>query len=87
LEVGQVVVALRHRGVGSVGITTAVHEAGGFGKTTLAAMVRTDPRVLRWFGGRVYWLTLGRDLLATTLVEKVNDRSYRECKARQEAAA
>ena len=63
-EAGQVVAALRHRGGRSVGIATAVHGAGGFGKTTLAAMVRAVPRLLRRFGGRVYWVTLGRDLLS-----------------------
>ena len=50
------------RGGGTVGITTAVHGAGGFGKTTVAKMVRADRRVLRRFRGRVYWVTVGRDV-------------------------
>ncbi len=71
MEVGQVVAAL-HRG-GSAGITTAIHGAGGFGKTTLAELVGCDPRVLRRFKGRVYWVTLGRDLPAAALGGKVSD--------------
>ena len=72
-EVRQVVRALRRQSGGSVGITTAVHGAGGFGKTTVAAMVGADRRVLRRFGGRVYWVTLGRDLAPAALAERVND--------------
>ncbi len=60
-EVAQIVAALR-RSAGTVGITTAVHGAGGFGKTTVAKIVRADPRVLRRFRDRVYWVTLGRDV-------------------------
>jgi NB-ARC domain len=71
-EVGQVVAALRRR-AGTVGITTAVHGAGGFGKTTVAKMVRADRRVLRRFGGRVYWVTLGRDVGRQALAGLVND--------------
>ena len=71
-EVRQVVAALRRRGGGTVGITTAVHGAGGFGKTTVAKIVRADRRVLRRFGGRVYWVTLGRDAGRAALVGLVN---------------
>ncbi|MGO9083169.1 MAG: NB-ARC domain-containing protein [Streptosporangiaceae bacterium] len=72
-EVDQIVAALRRRGAGTVGITTAVHGAGGFGKTTVAKMVRADRRVLRRFGGRVYWATLGRDVGRQALAGLVND--------------
>jgi len=71
-EVGQIVAALRPR-AGTVGITTAVHGAGGFGKTTVAKMVRADRRVLRRFGGRVHWVTLGRDVGRQPLAGLVND--------------
>ena len=57
---------------GTVGITTAVHGAGGFGKTTVAKMVRADRRVLRRFKGRVYWVTLGRDVTKQALAGLVN---------------
>jgi hypothetical protein len=53
--------------------TTVLHGAGGFGKTTVAQMARCDRRVLRRFGGRMYWVTLGRDARRGALVEKVND--------------
>ncbi|RGA04578.1 hypothetical protein DI270_012790 [Microbispora triticiradicis] len=66
-EVGRIVRALR------VSSTTAVQGAGGFGKTTVAKLVRADRRVLRRFGGRVYWVTLGRDVRRDALVSKVND--------------
>jgi hypothetical protein len=39
-KVKQIVDALRSRRGGTVGITTAVHGAGGFGKTTVARLVR-----------------------------------------------
>ncbi|MEU4692224.1 NB-ARC domain-containing protein [Actinoplanes sp. NPDC023714] len=71
-ELGAVVRALR-RGSSTVGITTALSGAGGFGKTTIARLVRADARVLRHFGRRVYWVTLGRDTRRGALVEKVND--------------
>jgi WD40 repeat protein len=70
-EVGRVVAALRHGG--TVGITTALHGAGGFGKTTVARMVRADRRILRRFGDRVYWVTVGRDAGRQSLVGLVND--------------
>ena len=57
---------------GTVGITTAVHGAGGFGKTTVAKMVRADRRVLRRFRRRVYWVTLGRDVSKQALAGLVN---------------
>jgi WD40 repeat protein len=71
-EVGQVVAALHRKGGGTVGIATAVHGAGGFGKTTVAKIVRADPRVLSRFRGRVYWVTLGRDAGKEVLAGLVN---------------
>src|ERR1017187_2167075 len=70
-EVGQIVAALRHRG-GTVGITTAVQGAGGFGKTTVAKIVRADRRVLRRDGRRVYWVTVGQDAGMQVLTGLVN---------------
>ena len=70
-EVDQIVAALR-RSAGTVGVTTAVHGAGGFGKTTVAKMVRANRRVLRRFRGRVYWVTLGRDVGKQALAGLVN---------------
>jgi NB-ARC domain-containing protein len=72
-EVDKVVAALRHGPGGkTVGITTAVHGAGGFGKTTVAKIVRADGRVLRQFKHRVYWVTLGRDVRKEALASEVS---------------
>ncbi|MFD4821298.1 NB-ARC domain-containing protein [Streptomyces rubiginosohelvolus] len=46
----------------AVGITTALEGAGGFGKTTLATLVCANRRVRRRFRGRVYTVTMGRDV-------------------------
>ena len=57
-----------------MGITTGLYGAGGFGKTTLGPMACADRRVRRWFGGRVYLVTVGRDVRgAADIALKVND--------------
>jgi hypothetical protein len=71
-EVSQVVAALRSRRGGTVGVTTAVQGTGGFGKTTVAKVVRADRRVLRRFRSRVHWVTLGRDAGKEALPGLVN---------------
>ena len=69
-----VVRALLSRRAGTVGITTGLYGAGGFGKTTLAVMVSADRRVRRRFGGRVHLVTIGRDVRgAAAIAAKVND--------------
>jgi hypothetical protein len=74
VEVAQVVIALRGRRASSVGITTAVRGEGGFGKTTVAKLAGADRKVLRRFRGRVFWVTLGRDLQTkAAIAAKVND--------------
>ncbi|OEJ30392.1 hypothetical protein BGK67_02615 [Streptomyces subrutilus] len=50
------------RGGGSVGITTGLHGAGGFGKTMLATVVCAHPKVRRHFRGHVYIVTIGREV-------------------------
>ncbi|WP_410675350.1 NB-ARC domain-containing protein [Amycolatopsis sp. cmx-4-68] len=73
-EVKEVVTALLRRTRSTVGITTAVQGAGGFGKTTVAKLVRADPRIVRRFRGRVFWVTLGRDTRSkAAITAKVND--------------
>jgi hypothetical protein len=59
-EVNQIVTGL-YRTADS-GITTVVHGAGGFGKTTVARIVGADWRVVRRFRSRVYWVPLGREV-------------------------
>lgn len=64
-QVDQVVAALRReRRSATVGITaaTALHGAGGFGKTTVAELVWADRRIQRRFKGRIYRIVLGRDV-------------------------
>ena len=73
-ELAAVVRALAGDVAGTVGITTGLYGAGGFGKTTLARMVCADRRVRRRFGGRVYLVTMGRDVRGPAAVAaRVND--------------
>ena len=73
-ELSAVVRALAGGRARTVGITTGLYGAGGFGKTTLARMVCADRRVRRRFGGRVYLVTVGRDVRgAAAVAAKVND--------------
>ncbi|MFD0373482.1 NB-ARC domain-containing protein [Streptomyces sp. NPDC127114] len=46
----------------TVAITTSLEGAGGFGKTVLARAVAASPRVRRRFRGRIYTVTIGRDV-------------------------
>ena len=72
-ELAAVVKALDGQ-AGTVRITTGLYGAGGFGKTTLAQMVCADRRVRQRFGGRVYLVTVGRDVRgAAAISAKVND--------------
>jgi hypothetical protein len=63
-EADHVVSAICRGGRRAVGITstTGLHGAGGFGKTTLAEVVWAHRRVRRRFRGRIYRITLGRDV-------------------------
>ncbi len=73
-ELSVIVKALVGGRAGTVGITTGLYGAGGFGKTTLAQMVCADRHVRRRFGGRVYLVTVGRDVRgAAAIAAKVND--------------
>ena len=55
-------------------ITAGLYGGGGFGKTTLARMVCADRRVRQRFAGRVYLVTVGRDVRgAAAISAKVND--------------
>ena len=71
-ETQRVIRQLLAKGGGSVGITTALSGAGGFGKTTLARMVATDPAVRRRFPNQVE-IVLGKDVLGANLAGKIND--------------
>ena len=67
-ELSVIVKALVGGRAGTVGLTTGLSGAGGFGKTTLAQMVCADRRVRRRFGGRVYLVTVGRDVRGAAVI-------------------
>ena len=73
-ELAAVVKALVGGRAGTVGITTGLYGAGGFGKTTLAQMVCADRQVRRRFRGRVHFVTVGRDVRGAAAVSaRIND--------------
>lgn len=73
-ELTAVVSAVMDAEAETVGITTGLYGAGGFGKTVLAKMACADPRVRQCFGDQVYFVTVGRDVREpTALAAKVND--------------
>ncbi|MBV1856326.1 NB-ARC domain-containing protein [Catellatospora tritici] len=59
---------------GTVGLTTGLVGAGGFGKTTLARLLCSDRRVRRLFRAGV-WVTVGEDVKGADLAQKINDMS------------
>jgi WD40 repeat protein len=73
-EAGQVVSALLGGEGRTVGVTTGLYGAGGFGKTTLARLVCADRRVRRRFRGGVFVVTVGRDTRgAAAIAGKVSE--------------
>lgn len=52
---------------------TGLEGAGGFGKTTLAALVCRDERVLAQFPGGVLWKALGQQVKGAEITTAVND--------------
>lgn len=69
---GDIVKALCSRRAGrrAVGITASagLYGAGGFGKSTLAAMVWADERTQQHFRGRIYQAVLGRDVRSPSAI-------------------
>lgn len=59
--------------VALIGVTGA----GGFGKSTLAALVANDPRVEERFRDGTLWVTLGAHVGKAELAEKINDLAAR----------
>jgi hypothetical protein len=62
----------KHRRTVAITATTGLIGAGGFGKTTLAAMVRDDPRIRRHFSESVE-IALGQTVRGEALTSKIND--------------
>ncbi|GLI02915.1 NB-ARC domain-containing protein [Phytohabitans aurantiacus] len=58
---------------GTVAVTTALHGAGGFGKTTLASYVCSRSEVRELFPGGLLWITIGQDRHGPDLASAIND--------------
>ena len=59
----------------AVAITTALHGAGGYGKTTLAKAVCHDPKIQKKFSDGILWVTLGEN--PKNLIGHIQDLIYR----------
>src|SRR5690349_5908895 len=59
----------------TVGVTAALHGAGGFGKTTLALAACHDESVRRKFPDGILWVTIGEQLDGAALAAVINDLS------------
>jgi WD40 repeat protein len=57
----------------SVGITTALRGAGGFGKTALAQKLCQDPRVRETYPDGILWTTMGEDIDANGRLSRIRD--------------
>ena len=57
----------------SVGITTALRGAGGFGKTTLAQRLSFEPAVRRGFPDGILWVTMGEQVSEAGRLGRVLD--------------
>lgn len=72
-ELDEVVSTLTMRGSGTVGLTTGLAGAGGFGKTSLAVEACHSDEVRKRFGGGVIWVTVGRDRAGADIAALAND--------------
>ncbi len=59
-----------------VGLTTSLHGAGGFGKTTLATWVSHRPEIDRRYPGGMLWVTLGQEVYGAELAQRINDLAF-----------
>lgn len=57
----------------TVGVTTALHGAGGFGKTTLAKQICLRSDVRDSFPGGLLWITVGEELHGAQLAAAIGD--------------
>jgi WD40 repeat protein len=57
----------------SVGITTALRGAGGFGKTALAQKLCCDERVREAYPDGILWATMGEDLTESGRLSRIRD--------------
>ncbi len=57
----------------TVGITTAIHGAGGFGKTALAIELCYDEQVRKQYPAGILWTTMGEEIDAAGRLARVRD--------------
>jgi WD40 repeat protein len=57
----------------SVGITTALRGAGGFGKTALAQKLCFDPKVREAYPDGILWATMGEDVTESGRLSRIRD--------------
>ncbi len=57
----------------TVGITTAIHGAGGFGKTALAIELCYDEQIRERFPDGILWTTMGEEIDAAGRLARVRD--------------
>src|SRR5262249_24457095 len=73
-EVADAVVALLlAKDGGTVGLSTGLYGAGGFGKTTLARQVCWNRAVRRWFRGGAFEVPIGDGMVGADLAQKVTN--------------
>ncbi len=65
--------AVLRPGAGTVGVTTGLWGAGGFGKTTLARVVAHRPEVREEFPDGAVWVTVGENVVGPELAEKITN--------------
>jgi hypothetical protein len=69
----ELVQAVLRPGAGTVGVTTGLWGAGGFGKTTLARMVVHRAQVREQFPDGTVWITVGETVIGPELAEKITN--------------
>jgi WD40 repeat protein len=73
-DIGETSLGLGQSAVETVGIA-GLEGAGGFGKTTLAAMACHDRRVRERFPDGILWLTVGQNVRGPALANRINEIS------------
>ena len=72
-ELTDEVVKLLTASAGTIGLTTGLLGAGGFGKTTVAGLVCNRPEVRQRFPGGLLWATIGNARSAADVTTIIND--------------
>src|SRR5262249_29499608 len=75
----QLVTALTAPGPAEVGLTTALHGAGGFGKTHLATWACHHQEINQRYPGGLLWVTVGQEVHGADLAVRINDLAFTLC--------